>query len=719
MYFFLARLRIFAIFLVTLFCAINVQAAQMHALVVGVSSYPTLPADQQLQAPYNDVIRMREVLQHRGFKAQNIIMLADGVAGAALPTHAAMLTALDKMAKQSQAGDIVVLYFAGHGSFQPEYATTAQGKLGAKTMQPIFLPRDIGKWSPAKKTINNALVKSELRTAVDRISAKGAFVWALFDACHSATLVRGMDNSVRYRSVDPVALGVPEAAVIRANSSTNNPANLGSANTEKQAHGDTVFFYAAQASESTPELTLPIGQRDGKPFGLFSYVLLQALDAGIPMTYHQLAQYILTLYGAMNETAVTPYFSGTGLDQAVLQQSGITQPAALLQQWKLESGQPLTINVGALAQLTVGSILALVANPLAPTSQALGYVKLVRVELNSSTLEPIPYQGLPALSKTQLARASFARLIHAAPNYQLSVSVDASACSQASGPAKSCPLLTLLNDLRSSQASSIGSQIIWKAAPAHGNVMLNIFSDRMLLLPPSLQGMDCNVAKDCAAAIEFKLDKSAMANKEDTTLSTKLLDALHSIARANNLLKIASTQALGAETIAPLAVTIQIIPQKKTEKNDRTEPITTLHNGDRLHISLSNTSDQAVDATILYLDAKFGVSVFYPEQAGAGNRLEPKSTEQFDVQIGAESIGIERLLAISVLAQPNRERADFSFLAQPTLSAKYSQRDLEDADLMAFADAGFADYLTRGPTALPSVPSSRTMLQVFTFNVMQ
>ena len=138
-----------------------------------------------------------------------------------------------------------------------------------------------------------------------------------------------------------------------------------------------------------------------------------------------------------------------------------------------------------------------------------------------------------------------------------------------------------------------------------------------------------------------------------------------------------------------------------------------------MHISLSNTSDQAVDATILYLDAKFGVSVFYPEQAGAGNRLEPKSTEQFDVQIGAESIGIERLLAISVLAQPNRERADFSFLAQPTLSAKYSQRDLEDADLMAFADAGFADYLTRGPTALPSVPSSRTMLQVFTFNMMQ
>src|SRR5579864_1078029 len=65
--------------------------ATTHALLIGVSSYPSLPADRQLRGPRNDVLMLRDTLSRAGVPERNILVLADGVAGAQVPTRAAIL----------------------------------------------------------------------------------------------------------------------------------------------------------------------------------------------------------------------------------------------------------------------------------------------------------------------------------------------------------------------------------------------------------------------------------------------------------------------------------------------------------------------------------------------------------------------------------------------------------------------------------------------------
>ena len=65
-------------------------------------------------------------------------------------------------------------------------------------------------------------------------------------------------------------------------------------------------------------MLLPKGHPDGKQFGLFGFMVMEALETGTPMTYRQMAQYVLTRYGAMNENRVTLIYSGIDLDKPVL-----------------------------------------------------------------------------------------------------------------------------------------------------------------------------------------------------------------------------------------------------------------------------------------------------------------------------------------------------------------------------------------------------------------
>ena len=156
--------------------------AELRALLIGVSGYPALPERLRLQGPRNDVQRLRQILLQRGLAPARLRVLADGVPGAALPTRANILAALDELARDAQADDVVVVHFAGHGSRQP--AADGSG------LAPVFLPLDVGPWDGGARSVQNAIGSPELRAALDRIGDRGAFVWAIVDACHSAALVR-------------------------------------------------------------------------------------------------------------------------------------------------------------------------------------------------------------------------------------------------------------------------------------------------------------------------------------------------------------------------------------------------------------------------------------------------------------------------------------------------------------------------------------------------
>lgn len=703
-----------------------------RALLVGVSEYPGLDAKLQLEGPRNDVTRMREVLLQRGVPAKNITVLADGVPSAkALPTRANILGQLDQLARTATPNDYIVLHMAGHGSQEPVSPGSPFARDEPDGLFEIFLPRDVGAWQNLPNgqggAIRNAIIDHEIRAAVDRMTAAGAFVWGIFDACHSATLVRSAgpaNDEMRMRQVLPQDLGVPLEAMDRASArpapvavttaAAAAPAPLPASG---GARGGSVFFYAAQTSEPTPEMRLPAGHPNRTSHGLFSFTMMQALEGGAGMTYRQLSQYVLTRYGGMNEARVTPLFSGTALDSAVM-----GQDAAPVRQWRLTEARDLTVGAGALAGLEEGAVLAILPTAIAATTEALGYAQVTKTELHAARLEPVAYGDAPAKTSAELKAGTVARLVRPAVKFSLAVGTDLSRC------AKPCAFdgpLAKLRDARSGVAA-MGAQVQWVAPGQSADLRLTAIGNRLWLMPPTLSGQqacatlaDANRKATCEAQLERSVTSITLAPTATADNAAEAIGrALHAAARSANLMRIAS--ALAASPVsAQIRTTIQI-----TGKNGRKTPYTPgqvprVEDGDKLVVTLENTGRTSADVTALYLDSHYGVTALFPRGMGASNRLEPAAADSFELEITSETLGLERLAVIAVEAEKKSERADFSYLAQPTLASQTVTRgtgaDTEGDAL--FRDAGFAEYATRG--GRPAAVSARTGMQVFSWQVVR
>ena len=166
-----------------------------HALLVACTEYPNLPQRNWLIGPKNDAGLVHEYLLKNvpdpvRFAPENVTLLAKDVPGAkGLPTHAAIKAALADLAAKVQRDDFVYLHLSGHGAQQPEMIK------GDETdgLDEIFLPVDIDKWINRDAGVPNALVDNEIGDALDAIRNKGAFVWVVFDCCHSGTATRAVE----------------------------------------------------------------------------------------------------------------------------------------------------------------------------------------------------------------------------------------------------------------------------------------------------------------------------------------------------------------------------------------------------------------------------------------------------------------------------------------------------------------------------------------------
>lgn len=669
--------------------------AESFALLIGVTGYPTLPEHLRLRGPRNDVQRMHQLLLQRGFAQARIRTLADGVPGAAEPTRAAILQALERLAVDAGPGDTVFVLYAGHGSRQP----APEGGL-----RPILLPLDVGRWDGGAQGVANAITSRELRERIDRIADRGAFVWGVFDACHSATLVRGAEAGaeLRLRQVAPAELGVDEAALARAEQAAprtrggrSDPAGLldapGGASGGRR--GGTAFFYAAQVDEMTPELPLPAGAAARQPYGLFSFVVGRALERAQPMSYRQLAQYVLAEYGDMRHAGATPLFSGDALDAPVL---GQRQPP--VRQWplRLEEGGA-TVAAGRLSGIAPGAVFAVLPGPLARDGERLGHLQAGTVEAARSLLVPVAHGGLPAPAVEQLRARSglYLRLVASPPEFSLRVAFDPGDCAAA------CPLREAVRRLQSAGAAGVDLQ--WTEPSAGPDLLLRVQRGRATYAART----DGAAARGDAELPGLALQEAGRELGADA-LATRLAHDLHTIARARNLLALAArfaaeprpsgllaTLRRGGEAIAP-------------------EQVPALHDGDQLALEVQNQAGVALDLTVLYADAEQGITALFPTRLGDANRLAPGQRLVIDgIRINAPPAGLERLLLITSPAQPQAERADYTFLAQPSLPRR---RGSADDDFDAFADAAFADYRQRGASR-PAAPRAGTDMRVFTLNV--
>jgi Caspase domain len=92
---------------------VNAKSFDKHALVIGIADYKTFPADQKLKYADRDAKRFSDFIKTTeggGFKEGNIHVLINASA-----TRLNIFKEINVLSKLVDSGDLVYIFFAGHG----------------------------------------------------------------------------------------------------------------------------------------------------------------------------------------------------------------------------------------------------------------------------------------------------------------------------------------------------------------------------------------------------------------------------------------------------------------------------------------------------------------------------------------------------------------------------------------------------------------------------
>ena len=682
------------------------QAGENYALIVADSDYPNLDQKYWLKGPKNDETLVRDYLLDSApvkFAPQNVVALGSGD-GLQLGTHKNILDALARIAGEARRGDFVYLHFSGHGSQQPALndSTEADGR------DEVFLSADTEMATPDNPSaLPNVLTDDEMGTALKAIRKTGAFVWVVFDSCHSGSMTRGAPTGgdVADRKIDPSDLGIPDSAFTvpapgedSGDRAVPLAADAYADDTSDPDMGGLVAFFAAQTTETTQEHGFPVQQPDGTvaqvPYGVFTYTIFSALAKNPNMTYRQLAQSVLASYAAQNVLKPTPLFVGK-LDAPVF---GSTD-AADAQQWPTVVGAngSLSISAGQLQGLAAGTRLLVLPNPAASDDQAIGLVQVASATQLRSTLQPASDDKHALLALSDVPAGAYVRLEQVTYPFELTVSEPDPASTDAG---QAATVDAALQSIGADANAPLKLQIVDPGQPA--DVRLAVLSDDQvaklsgaatirktsydptpkLWLLPSTGEISLDPSRE---APSMPVPAAGAAQPADFTKS--LESNLVTIFRATGLSRLSETssykpkdftlsfglQQAGSDTIAPMDAT--------------QTPV--IRPGDRLHVDLTNASGKPMDINVLYIDHDYGITLICQSHLAPGDHLFQPMAD-----ISTSDLGSERL--VTVLNESGKDLTDLSFLTQPGLPAL--RRGVSDDSLIGMLGDLGAGVPTRGPT---------------------
>lgn len=213
-----------------------------------------LPVWPRLEGAVNDATAMRDLLASAkfGFPEKNVHVLTESQA-----TRDGILAAMQKyLVDQPQSGDMVVFYYAGHGSMR---INSMNGR--PDHFDETIVPVDA---NTGVFDIRNKEITRLFNAAAD----KGILLTAIFDSCHSGGVARGIPvgapGRTRFLPYDPRdALDPPD----------REPDGALVPQPEDRPHG-AVVLSGAQAHQLASEWTTP----DGTPHGAFTVALMNTLS---------------------------------------------------------------------------------------------------------------------------------------------------------------------------------------------------------------------------------------------------------------------------------------------------------------------------------------------------------------------------------------------------------------------------------------------------------
>src|SRR6185369_10186778 len=182
--------------LATCLFAVSGFASPGHrrAVLVGINDYSASHTTagardlSNLNGAVNDVLLLKEMLVVLyGFERRDVVTLTDQEA-----TRTAILGAIDRhLAAPASAGDVLLFYFAGHGSQAPNSLSDEADKLDE-----TIVPADSIKGA-------DDIRDKELRRRFNRILDRGARLTVILDDCHSGSGARGLPTGIRPRGIRP------------------------------------------------------------------------------------------------------------------------------------------------------------------------------------------------------------------------------------------------------------------------------------------------------------------------------------------------------------------------------------------------------------------------------------------------------------------------------------------------------------------------------------
>ncbi|MBX3577551.1 MAG: caspase family protein [Rhizobiaceae bacterium] len=672
--------------------------AETRVLVVGASGYPNLPDSMKLQAPKNDSRELANTLVGLGVPAAHITILADGVTGltdglasSGPANRDAILSELDRLAETSAKGDLVVFYFSGHGTQQPDL----NGDEGGSPDE-VFLPYDVGKYEDG--SIKNALVDDDLDERIRKILAKGVDFFGIIDACHSGTGFRAFDeDESRAKQVDPAELGVPAFA-----EAENRAAFAAVDAAPGEGAGRAAFFYAAQEVEVAREVK-PKNSETGEFFSVFTYNIIKRINQTPNLTYRTLHQAVVDDIKRGNLGASqTPQLEGELLDEPFLRLSGVGER----RQWPVVLSK---LQAGELAGVTTGTILALYNDPADPDEEAVAHAVVTAAGATKSLVEQVAYpctefdadgNCMTPVDATVFKKGRFGRVVEPGVDFSLVLSE---------------PVRVDPNDgydyalATAALRDAVGSDALSKRVSlrSSGYDLAVGLVDGKLAFAPSAGLIDARGPNSSPRlTLPDNPDAAAATVASAITRMAKVL-ALQRIGGAKEGEAVGLQPTLMIERAKVGTIVDGECSQDRSGSYDAAVPAgdaPVYAPCDILSVAMANTGKRALDVTVLLVESNFAMSLAWPLD-GSANRIYAGEKIIADLlQMGPEgqSNSEERLVFLTVPGVA-RTTTIFDNLEQEGLRAGPTDEDPAVAAARQALDVGLNEMSRSTTTGTASV----------------
>lgn len=303
-----------------------------RAVLIGIDDYHDDSNVTDLKGAVNDVELMQTLLVGKfGFDPDNIVVLTNEQA-----THQAIVSTISSHLGQSQAGDVALVHYSGHGSQMFDSDGDEPDR-----MDETIVPHDSrqgGVFDISDDQINDLM---------SQLSAKTDNVVFVLDSCHSGTAARaadalGLDRTARFTPADQRP--PPQSTTQSRGQEGIDDFRLPGAN--------YVLISGSKANELSNETRFGLSTH-----GAMTYYLAQAMrSAGPQTTYRDVVEQAQADVTARFDDQ-HPQIEGTGIDTAVFGvEQVLPQPYLLVN--PVGNGQrEATIAAGEVFGLSAGSVL--------------------------------------------------------------------------------------------------------------------------------------------------------------------------------------------------------------------------------------------------------------------------------------------------------------------------------------------------------------------------